>query len=111
MFGVLCASFAGDASPKALAMNCFIMWGALGGASLGALPGLIIGRLMGMNRLRWLLSAALGTALGAAFATVLGETPSSVNSKGMVYGATTLAGAAVGSLPFVLHLVGRYGGE
>ena len=111
LFGVMCAAFAGDASPSAFGMNCFILWGVLGGASVGALPGLVIGRLMGMKRLRWLLSAAMGTAAGAAFAMVLGETPGNINSRGAVYAVTTLAGAALGSLPFVLHLVGRYGGE
>ena len=50
-FGAMCAAFAGDASPNEFAMNCFMMWGVLGGASLGALPGLIIGRLLGMKRL------------------------------------------------------------
>src|SRR5262245_10987780 len=66
-FGLLCMSFAGDASPSPFAMRCLLFYGGVGGALLGATPGLLAWALLGVRGVYPFLGAALAVAIPLIF--------------------------------------------
>lgn len=108
-FGAMAAAFAGDRSPGYFAMQCFMVWGGLGGVSLGVIPGLALGRLLGMRRLGPWLAVAASIAVSAILVTVLAEShalSNDVNVLGPMHAGAVLLAAAISGVAF-LPLVRR----